>query len=239
MEKRRNTPRASSVIATSLLALPVFTYSPQTQAAFGLEMAPLMKLVAGQVAEIERLTQQVGIAKDNHALLIELNQGIDKTVSQIQSVESILDRAQGMDPRAVRSISELNAYMARTRDAKRAVEELMELRSDAASIAIQQSSLQSETAYLMGQEMMVTGANLSQDSRLASPGRAAQITAASSSAQMLAQGVQLQTLSQIAQLQAMQLELMRSQMEQQSLERKRQGDVFAGYLSWKQGGRKK
>lgn len=238
VQEHRSASRPVSVLALTVLLLSVFTYSPQTQAAFGLEMAPLMKLVAGQVAEIERLTQQVGIAKDNHALLIELNQGIDKTVSQIQSVESVLERAQGLDPRAVRSISELNAYMARTREAKRAVEELMELRSDAASIAIQQSALQGETAYLMGQEMMATGATLAQDSRLASPGRAAQITAASSSAQMLAQGVQLQTLSQIAQLQAMQLELLRSQYDQQRNERKQQDEMFRQVVSMRKGGGK-
>ena len=213
------------------LILLAFAYSGHAHGAFGLEMGPLLKLVAGQVTEIERLTQQIGIAKENQALLIELNQGIDKTVSQIQSVEQVLDRAQGLDPKAVRSVAELNSYLARTREAKRTVEELMGLRNEAASIAIQQSALQGETAYLMGQEMMATGASLAHDSRMASPGRAAQITAASSSAQMLAQGVQLQTLSQIAQLQAMQLDLMRSQMEQQRMEKQQQGEVFQKFLS--------
>ena len=116
---------------------------------------------------------------------------IDKTVAQIQAVEVVLDRAQGLDPKAVRSVAELNQYMARTREAKRTVEELMGIRSEAARVAISQSALQGETAYLMGQEMMATGASLAQDSRIASPGRAAQISAASNSAQMLAQGVQL------------------------------------------------
>lgn len=217
-----------------------FAYSGSALGAFGLEMAPLMKLVAGQVTEIERLTQQIGIAKENQALLFELNQGINKTVAQIEAMNAVLDRAQGLDPKAVRSMSELNAYLARTREAKRAVEELMGIRSEAASIAIQQSALQSETAYLMGQEMMVTGATLAQDSRLASPGRAAQITAASSSAQMLAQGVQLQTLSQISQLQAMQLELLRSQIDQQRMEKQKQNEIFEQFIAskaQKKGGR--
>ncbi len=243
-ERRQITPRPSvktdkwarlTVFPYVLLLMSVFAHTPDARAAFGLEMGPLLKLVAGQVTEIERLTQQLGVARENQELLFELNRGIDKTVSQIRSVEAVLERAQGLDPQAVRSISELNVYLSRTREAKRVVEEMMELRSEAASIAIQQSALQGETAYLMGQEMMATGASLAHDSRLASPGRAAQITAASSSAQMLAQGVQLQTLSQIAQLQAMQLELFRSQLEQQRIERKQQDDVYRQVVNLRKG----
>ena len=79
---------------------------------------------------------------------------------------------------------------------------------------ISQASVQSETAYLMGQEMIKVGGSLSQESHSASPGRAAQITAAANSSSMLSEGVQLQTLAHIAQLQTMSLELQKSQMEQ-------------------------
>ncbi|NDD92876.1 hypothetical protein EBZ37_12400, partial [bacterium] len=117
-----------SVIPYSLCALLlVFTISHRASAAFGLEMGPLMKLVAGQLTEIERLTQQLGVAKENQALLLELNRGIDKTVSQIQTLESVLERAQGLEPKAIRSISELNQYLSRAREAKKLVEDAMGL----------------------------------------------------------------------------------------------------------------
>jgi hypothetical protein len=189
-----------------------------------------MKLVAGQITEIERLTQQLGVAKENQALLIELNRGIDKTVTQIQTLETVLERAQGLEPRAVRSVSELNQYLSRAREAKRVVEDAIGLHTEAASIAIQQSSLQGETAYQMGQEMLATGSVLTRESQFASPGRASQITAASQSAQMLAQGVQLQTLAQIAQLQAMQLDLMKTQLETQQREKQLRTSYFEAQL---------
>jgi hypothetical protein len=52
-----------------------------------------------------------------------------------------------------------------------------------------------------------------QQSRTASPGRAAQITASAESSQMLSQGVMLQTMAQMTQLQAMNLELQKSEIE--------------------------
>ena len=163
-------------------------------------------------------------------MLLELNHGIEKTVAQIEAVEAVVERAQGLDPSAVRSVSDLNEYLRRTREAKRSVEELMSIHSAAADIAIQQSALQGQTAYLMGQEMAATGAALSVESRNASPGRASQIAAASASASVMSQGVQLQTLSQIAQLQAMQLNLMRAQIELQQQERKAESDAFSRFL---------
>lgn len=200
-------------------------------ALFGEELAPLFQLVGGQVKEIETLADQVGATKEQSKLLSDLNMGIEQTVRQIQAIEALVERAQGLSPSAVRSIAELNDYLARVNDAKRAVDEVLSIRIGAAGVAIEQSSVQSETAYLMGQEMIATGGDLARESQTASPGRAAQITAASSSAQMLAQGVELQTIAQMSQIQALQLDLQRSQMEQGLEERKTSRGAFAAELA--------
>ena len=214
---------------SGLFSILIVTYavlwSRPAQAILGLEIGPMLQLVAGQVKEIEHLTEQVGIAKENRDLLIALNRGIDRTVDQIQSIQTIVERAQGLDPSAIRSISDLNEFLSRVREARRSMDELMGIRLEAARVAIAQSALQGETAYVMGQEMIVTGGSLARESEQASPGRAQQIAAASGSAQMLGSGVGLQTLAQIAQLQAMQLELQRAQLES-TLEERRQSRAF-------------
>lgn len=197
----------------------------------GTELGPLLKLVAGQVTEIERLTETLNVARENRELLIQINKGINRTVTQIESIQSIIDRADGLDPRAIRSISELNDYLERVKDSKLALEEVLSLKTRAAGVAVGQAAVQSETSYKMGQEMISTGSNLAEESRSASPGRAAQITAASGSAQMLASGVTLQTLSQMVQLQAMSLELQRSQIEQRSQERQASRGYFEAELT--------
>lgn len=180
---------------------------------FGEENIALGKLVLGQIEEIHQLTEQVGAAKDQVEFLVQLNQGIESAISQIQSIQAIIERAKDLDPTTVRSVADLNELLRRAKDTKARIEDLMVLRSRFAGVAIEQSSLQSDTSYKMGQEMIQVGAQLAEESRDASPGRAEQITAASGSAQMLAQGVQLQTLSHLVQLQAMSLELQRTQIE--------------------------
>lgn len=215
------------------LAVLIIFISIDSHAFFGTELAPLLELVSGQVREIERLTEQVGLAKDQRDLLIRLNDGIERTVDQIRNIQSLVERAQGLDPRGIKSVQELNDYLSRVQGAKHSLEEILGIKSKAAGIIIGQSALQSETAYLMGQEMIATGSTLAKESETASPGRAQQISAASQSAQMLAQGVQLQTLSQIAQLQAMQLELQRSQIDQLIQEKSATRNLFVLELSRK------
>lgn len=188
----------------------VLFFSLQAKAFFGTEMGPLIQLVAGQLQEIEKLSRQVGLAENQIQYLTALNDGIDKTVHQIQSVQSIYERAQGLDPREIKSLSDLSSYLDRARETKIAVEELLALKVGLAGQAVESSALQADTSYRMGQEMVTVGAALAQESQQASPGRAAQISAAASSAQMLSSGVELQTLSQLVQLQAMNLELQRS-----------------------------
>jgi hypothetical protein len=177
------------------------------------EIGPLLQLVSGQVTEIQRLTEQVGIAKDQQQTLLKLNEGINQAVSQIRSMETLIERAQGLDPRSVRSLADLNDLLYRANQVRLQINELLRLRISFANQAIESSALQTDTAYRMGQEMMLVGSSLARESESASPGRAAQITAASNSAQMLAQGVELQTLAQLVQLQALNLEFQKTQIE--------------------------
>lgn len=134
-------------------------------ALFGEELAPLFQLVAGQVKEIETLANQVGATQEQSKFLSDLNAGIDQTVRQIQAIQDLVERAQGLSPSAVRSIAELNDYLHRVNDAKRAVDEILSIRVEAAGLAVEQSSVQSETAYLMGQEMIATGGDLARESQ--------------------------------------------------------------------------
>jgi hypothetical protein len=180
---------------------------------FGEEMVPLMQLVAGQVQELKALTDQIGIARDQQETLIQLNQGINNAVGQIQSIQALMERARGLDPTSVRSLSDLNDLLVRANQVKLQVNELLRLKVSLANEAIGASALQSDTAYRMGQEMTLVGSSLAKESEQASPGRAAQITAASNSAQMLATGVELQTLAQLLQIQAMNLDLQKAQIE--------------------------
>ena len=178
-----------------------------------MELAPLLKMVAGQVVEIEKLAQIAGASKDQTEALKTLNEGVNKTVSQIETIQEIVERAEGLAPSGVKSIRELNEYLERVTEIKEQIDLLLSIRAKAAELAVAQSSLQGDTAYKMGQEMIGTGSALSEESRTASPGRAAQISAASNSAQMMANGVGLQTMAQLLQLQAISLDLQRSVIE--------------------------
>jgi hypothetical protein len=198
-----------------LVCIVTALWSSQAFALFGEELGPLLQLVSGQVTEIERLSETVGVAKDQMKLLQDLNTGIDRTISQIQSIEQIVQRAQGLDPTAVKSLSDLNDLLSRVKQTKRQVDDLMRTKLNLADQAITQSALQIDTSYKMGQEMLGTGALLARESQTASPGRATQITAASGSAQMLAQGIQLQTLAQMVQLQALTLEFHKAQLQRE------------------------
>jgi hypothetical protein len=202
------------------------------QAAFGTEMLPLLQLVSGQVREIEALTQQLGATREQTSLLFELNQGVERVVSQIQSMEAIVERSQGLNPSAVQSLSQLNDLMRRARSTQADLATLIALRSDMADQAIAQSAIQSDTAYRMGQEMVASGSDLARESQTASPGRAAQITASAQSAQMLSQGVELQTLAQIAQLQALQLDFQKAQASQLVSESDQRQQAFQSALKY-------
>jgi hypothetical protein len=210
--------------------LLLFQVSSAQASLFGEENVPLFQLVVGQVQEIERLAELIGAAKNQVEAIKSLNAGINKTVDQIQAIEVIIDRAQGVDPTSIKSIAELNDYLERVQDVKARMDDLMGIRVKAAEIGITQSSIQGDTAYKMGQEMISTGSTLANESRNATPGRAAQISAASGSAQMVAKGVELQTMAQMVQLQALSLDLQRSQIDREMTARKMNQNLFINTL---------
>jgi hypothetical protein len=215
-----------------------FLWSAQSYAFMGTELGPLLQLVSGQVRELERLAENVGVAKDQLKMLQDLNEGIDRTVNQIQSLQTIVERSQGMDPTSVQSLSDLNDLLERAQGTKGLVEDMIGVKIQLANQAISRSSTQSETAYLMGQEMVATGSQLASESQNASPGRAAQISAAAESAQMLSQGIQLQTLAQVAELQALLLEFQKSQLQKEAKDREVYRSQVVQQLSRKKKGRR-
>lgn len=196
------------------LALIIFLLTPATVYAFlGTEMAPLLQLVAGQVQELERLAENLGVAKENQKILLELNDGIQKTVYQIQTIQNFVDRTQNLNPTEVRTLSELNDLLSRTRTLKADIDDYVGVKVILADQTIHRSALQSDNSYRAGQEIVQAGGILATESTRASPGRAAQIGAAAGSAQMLTSGVGLQALAQLVEIQAMSLEFQKMQVE--------------------------
>lgn len=215
----------------ALLCLAFLVPAPQANASiFGEENIPLMKLVIGQIIELERLAATLEVAKEQRDLIEQVNAGVNRTISQIEAIEEILTRAQGLDPRNIRRLSDLTQAIQEVKDLKRRAQDVLATRLAITNNAIAQSGLQAETAYTMGQEMIQVGSNLSREAAAASPGRAAQIAASAQSAQTLSQGVALQTLAHIAQLQALTLDLQKSQLEARLVENQAQSDYFRAQL---------
>ena len=210
--------------------LGLFCTKASLASVFGEELIPLTKLVAGQIVEIEKLAEVVGAAKQQRDLLLTLNDGINQVTHQIQAIESIVERAKDLDPKAIRSLSDLNHFLDEVKSLKKDTEEVIAFKLLLCDQAISETALQSDTAYKMGQEMIGVGGSLGAESQTASPGRAAQITAASSSAQMLAHGVELQTLAHIAELQALSLELQKSHFATQAENESVRQNYFAKEL---------
>jgi len=201
-------------MARSLILILLLLWSARSRASmFGEESVPLWKLVAGQVAELEHLAQVVNAAKEQRDFIMEINQGVQKATHQIETIQSIIERAKNLDPSSVKNLADLTARIEEMKGVLTDASEILELKLALCDQAIGQSAIQSETAYKMGQEMVGTGSTLAEESKDASPGRAQQISAAAASSQMLATGVELQTLAQLTQLQAMSLELQKSQLK--------------------------
>ena len=180
---------------------------------FGEENIPLAKLVVGQLQEISHLAEIVGASKDNLRALEQINSGINRVSNTISAIEEIKRRAQGLNPKSSRELADLTILIREMKRLRDDVRGVMMIKIALSDQAISQSSAQSETAYLMGQEMIKVGSALNQEAHASSPGRSAQISAAANSGSMLSEGVQLQTLAHIAQIQTMQLELQKSQIE--------------------------
>src|SRR3989344_3796908 len=75
---------------------------------FGEETLVLMQIVANQLTELKHLAENVGIQKNQIELLYEINEGVQKSTQQITSLQSIIDRSQGVDPTSVKNLSEIN-----------------------------------------------------------------------------------------------------------------------------------
>jgi hypothetical protein len=204
--------------------ISLFLFSLNAQASiFGEETAVLLQVVANQLTELQRLAENVGIAKSQIELLYQINEGVQKATSQIQALQSIMERAQGVDPSSVRDLSDLNRTIEEMNTMSSQIHDLVAVKLILCDQAVDEAGLQSDTAYKMGQELIKTGAELAKESEFASPGRAQQITASSSAAQMLAAGVELQTLAQMSQLLALSLDLQKTQLQREmkgNLERK-------------------
>lgn len=182
---------------------------------FGEETPVLLEMVANQLTELQHLSESVGIAKNQIQMIYDINEGVQKVVSQIKALQSIIDRAQGIDPTSIRSLSDINRTIDDMRMMSSEIQDLLIVKMVLCNEAVEEASLQSDTAYKMGQELANTGAELAAESKTASPGRAGQITASASAAQMMAMGVELQTMAQMSQLLAFSLDLQKSQMEKE------------------------
>ncbi|MGK5088284.1 hypothetical protein WDW86_12060 [Bdellovibrionota bacterium FG-2] len=196
----------------------VFVYLsslPSFASMFGEESVPLWKLVVGQISELKSLVDLVGVGEEQQKLLTQINDGIQKTTQQIEAIESVIDRAQNLNPTSARRISDLTFQIQEMKGVLADTSEILTLKLELCDQAIAQSAMQSDTAYKMGQEMVGVGSSLAMESKTASPGRASQITAAAASSQMLATGVGLQTPAQLTQLQAMSLELQKAQLRKE------------------------
>lgn len=219
------------------LALAIILW-PRTAPAslFGEENVPLMKLVIGQIVELEKLASALEVAKEQREILSQINEGVNRTIQQIDAIEEIIRRAQGLDPKNIRRISELTDLIYEVRDLRERVREITMLRLSIASQAIRESGIQSETTYTMGQEMIRVGTTLSTEAASASPGRSAQLSASAGAAQTISSGVMLQTLSHMTQLQAMSLELQRSQIERDLHASDQRAEVYRSGVMGRVGG---
>ncbi len=213
-------------IGLILVAFGSFTLSmPTAHALFGEDVVVLLKLLESQTSELNRLSQLVGVGSDQIELIRSINRGIDETLYQIETVQTIVERAKGLEPRSVRSLAELNDLIESGQATYQLVDRLIELKAKLIDQAVVSAATQSDTSYAMGQEMIQMGSSYQSESAHSSPGRAAQITAASQSAQLMAKGVELQTQSQMIQMQAMQLDLAKTQASREVLsERARTGE---------------
>ena len=197
---------------------------------FGEETVVLTKMLANQLVELERLAESVGVAKERRDMLINAYRGIERVTQQIEAVQIIIQRAQGLDPSSIQRISDLTFLINEAKDLRRSTLDLLGVKLDIAEQAIAQGSLQADTTYKMGQEMVGLGAKLAQESRAASPGRASQISAAAASSQMIGQGVLLQNVAQQTQLLAMTLELQKSRIAREIAAEKAQGAAISEAL---------
>ena len=221
----------------TLLGVSLLSANPTRASIFGEENIALTKLVVGQIEEIRQLTEALGVAKDQVETLRKINEGIYRATATIETIQEVTRRAKGLDPKSVRRISDLTSLIYELKGLRSETQRLLVLKTEIADEAIMQAGTQSETAYLMGQEMIQTGGSLATEAQSASPGRAAQISASSTANSMLSQGVQLQTLAQIAQMQAISLDLQKTQIAESAKAETERSGLYARQISAQSDGR--
>lgn len=195
-----------------LLILVLFMMLPGISKAsiFGEETVVLVKMLANQLIELERLAENVGLSRERRDMLEYLNRGVEQATQQIAAIDSVINRAQGLSPGNVKRIADLNSLFERAKSVQAKIGAMEAVKLDVAESAVAQSALQADTSYKMGQELIGLGAELSREAQKASPGRATQITATTTTTQMISQGVLLQSLAQQTEILAILLELARS-----------------------------
>lgn len=217
-------------VVTITLAL-LFSTSQSHASIFGEETIVLAKMLSNQLIELERLADSVGLATENRDMLRFINEGIDRTTRQIEAVQSIISRSQGLGPNSVKNLSDLNSLLSEAKSLSVETEALLKMKIEITDQAIAQGALQADTTYRMGQEMIGLGAELSGEAHKASPGRATQIAAAANTSQMLSSGVMLQNMAQQTQLLAMNLEIQKSLLERELKAREAQQRFFHANLA--------
>ena len=144
-------------IAWGPFFISICLVSQSSQASiFGEETVVLLEVVANQLTELNRLAENVGIAKNQIELLKQINEGVERATYQIQSIQSILDRSQGVDPSSIRSLSDINQAIEDMKSVSSDIQELLVVKLFLCNQAIEEADLQSDTAYKMGQELAQT-----------------------------------------------------------------------------------
>ncbi|MCM0604478.1 MAG: hypothetical protein KA715_00135 [Xanthomonadaceae bacterium] len=177
---------------------------------FGAEEIQLAQMITNQLTELKTLTELVGVSSQQTQVLLEINSGVEKTIQTLRTLESLVKRAEGVSTKPIQNLSELNSAISEAKMIKEELITILNLKLSLIDQSVAEAAIQSDTSNRMGQEMIKLGNYYSGEVQSASPGRAAQLSAANLTHHTLSLGVMMQTLAQIAQIQAMQLDLMKN-----------------------------
>ena len=177
---------------------------------FGAEEIQLAQMITNQLTELKTLTELVGVSSQQTQVLLEINSGVEQTIRTLKTLESLVKRAEGVSTKPIQNLSELNSAITEAKMIKEELITILNLKLSLIDQSVEEAAIQSDTSNRMGQEMIKLGNYYSNEVQSASPGRAAQLSAANLTHHTLSLGVMMQTLAQIAQIQAMQLDLMKN-----------------------------
>lgn len=196
----------------------------------GEENIALAKLIIGQIVELERLAEIVEASQENIQVLRKVSEGIERSIRQVEGLESLIDRFKSVDPSSVRDLASLNHQLLGLKQIAANAFEVVELKIELAEGTVAQASNQSLATYDTGRELMQRGALFATEAKGASPHRASQLTASAQSAELMGQGAQLQAIAHLIQLQAQTLELVKLQTQTMLQASHASGSVFAQTL---------